>query len=120
MSVKKFIKDFYKSDALINGQLLATYLHDDIEFVWTSSTGKKTYTKSDLVALATEMSRAYVRSKVCIKSLVKEKNHVAVFYAHYVKTIENPREDILLADFAVVWEVKDEKLVSGTQISQLV
>ncbi len=120
MSVKKFIKDFYKSDALINGQLLATYLHDDIEFVWTSSTGKKTYTKSDLVALATEMSRAYVRSKVRISSLIKEKNQVTVFYSHYVKTIENPREDILLADFAVVWEIKDEKLVKGIQLSQLV
>jgi hypothetical protein len=36
-----------------------------------------------------------------------------------VKTIENPREEMLLAHFFVIWEIKDDKLFRGYQISQL-
>jgi hypothetical protein len=44
---------------------------------------------------------------------------IAVRYSHYIKTIENPREEMLLAHFMVIWELKDDKLYRGYQISQL-
>jgi hypothetical protein len=50
---------------------------------------------------------------------VAEDNTVALRYAHYVKTIENPREEMLLAHFMVVWELKANKLYRGYQMSQL-
>jgi hypothetical protein len=36
MNLKKIILDFYKSEALINPTVLASYLHDDIVFELTS------------------------------------------------------------------------------------
>jgi hypothetical protein len=51
--------------------------------------------------------------------LIKEGDLISVRYSHYVKTVENPREDILLAEFMVIWEIKDEKLYRGFQMSQI-
>ena len=120
MNLKKIILDFYKSEALINPTVLASYLHDDIVFEWNSSTGFIEMNREDLLKLASELSRSYIRSKVKISHLVKEGNLVSVRYVHFVKTIENPREYILLANFIVIWEIKDEKLYRGYQISQVV
>ena len=120
MNLKKIILDFYKSEALINPTILASYLHDDIVFEWNSSTGFIQMNREDLLSLASELSRSYIRSKVKISHLVKEGDLVSVRYVHFVKTIENPREYILLANFIVIWEIKDEKLYRGYQISQVV
>ena len=76
--------------------------------------------REDLLSLASELSRSYIRSKVKISHLVKEGDLVSVRYVHFVKTIENPREYILLANFMVIWEIKDKKLYRGYQISQVV
>ena len=53
-----------------------------------------------------------------ITHVIQEGNMVSVRYSHFVKTIENPREEMLLAHFCVIWEVKDNKLYRGYQMSQ--
>jgi hypothetical protein len=120
MNLKKIVLDFYKSEALINPSVLATYLHNDILLEWNSSTGFIQMNREDLLTLASELSRSYIRSKVAISHIVKEGDLVSVRYSHSVKTIENPREYILLANFMVIWEIKDGKLYRGYQISQIV
>ena len=120
MNLKKIILDFYKSEALINPSVLINYLHSDIVLEWNSSAGFIQMNREDLLSLALELSRSYIRSKVVISHIVREGNLVSVKYAHSVKTIENPREYILLANFMVIWELKDEKLYRGYQISQVV
>ncbi len=116
---KKLVQDFYKSDALINSEIMDTFLHPDIVLDWHSSTGFKQLKRQDLLSLTSELSKAYVRSKAKVSHLVKEGNAIAVRYSHYIKTIENPREEMLLAQFMVIWELKDDKLYRGYQISQL-
>jgi len=71
------------------------------------------------MSLTDEMARAYIRSKIRISHILQEKNLVSLRYSHFVKTIENPREDMLLGDFFVIWEIKDDKLFRGYQMSQL-
>jgi len=36
-----------------------------------------------------------------------------------VKTIENPEEELPFGDFMVIWELKENLLYKGSQISQL-
>jgi len=120
MNFKKIILDFYKSEALINPTVLDTYLHNDILLEWNSSSGFIEMNREDLLSLASELSRSYIRSKVEISHLIKQENLISVRYAHSVKTIENPREYILLAHFMVIWEIKDDKLYRGYQISQVI
>jgi hypothetical protein len=119
MATKKMIQDFYKSDAFINSVVLDTFLHPEVVLEWNSSKGLIKMNRQELLSMADELSRAYVRSKVRISHLIKEDDTIAVRYSHFVKTIENPREEMLLAHFFVIWEIKDDKLFRGYQISQL-
>ncbi|MFN8275763.1 MAG: nuclear transport factor 2 family protein [Flavobacteriaceae bacterium] len=116
---KKLIQDFYKSDALINPEIMDQFLHPDILLDWNSSTGFKQLNRDQLLSITAEMNKAYVRSKARISHIVKEGNLVSVRYTHCIKTIENPREEMVLAHFMVIWEIKDDKLYRGFQISQL-
>jgi hypothetical protein len=55
---------------------------------------------------------------VRISHIIAEDDLVSVRYSHYVKTIENPREEMLLAHFSTIWQIKDDKLYRGYQMSQ--
>ena len=120
MNPKKIVLDFYKSDALINPEILDTFLHSDVILDWNSSKGFIQMKRDDLLSLASELSKSYIRSKVAISHILKEENLISVQYSHSVKTFENPRESILLANFMVIWELKDDKLFRGYQMSQVI
>jgi predicted SnoaL-like aldol condensation-catalyzing enzyme len=119
MTPKKIVEHFYKPDVLLDPELTASFLHDDVLLDWNSSKGFLQLKKKQIVAFSEEMSKAYTRSKCRISHLIGEGNLVSVRYSHFVKTIENEREETLLAHFIVIWEVKDGKLYRGYQMSQL-
>lgn len=119
MSAKKIVQDFYKSDALINSEIMNNFLHPDVVVDWNSSKGLIQMKREDILGLATELGKAYIRSKARISHILQEGNMVMVRYSHFIKTIENPREEMLLAHFMVIWELKDDKLFRGFQMSQL-
>ncbi len=119
MATKKFVLDFYKSDALTNREVMDTFLHPDVVVEWNSTKGFLEMKRDEILDLSSELGRAYESSRVNISHLLQDGNHVSVRYSIYVKTIENPREEMLLAHFMVIWEVKDGKLFRGYQMSQL-
>lgn len=118
MSIKEFVQKFYKSDALIDSEILKTYLHPDVTLEWHSSKGFIQMDYDSIIEMANDLSRAYVRSKVRISHIISEDDLVSVRYSHFVKTIENPREEMLLAHFSTIWQIKDDKLYRGYQMSQ--
>jgi sulfur transfer complex TusBCD TusB component (DsrH family) len=119
MAAKKIVQEFYKSDALIDPNLMQNYLHPEVILDWQSSKGFLQLNFSDIIVMTDKLSKAYIRSKAKVTHLLQDGARVAVHYSHYIKTIENPREDVLLAHFAVVWELKDNLLFRGYQLSQL-
>ena len=119
MSAKEIIQKFYKSDALIDSDVMKEYLHSDILVDWNSSKGFIQLNYDSLLDLSNELSKAYVRSKVRISHIISENDMITVRYSHFVKTIENPREEMLLAHFIAIWQIKDNKLFRGYQMSQL-
>ncbi len=119
MSAKEIVQEFYKSDALLENETVAKLLHDDVVLEWHSSKGYLKLKHQDIIDLTTELGKAYVRSKARITHILEDGNTVSVRYSHYVKTIENPREEMLLAHFMVIWELKNNKLYRGYQMSQL-
>ena len=92
MSAKKLIQDFYKSDALINSEIMSTFLHPEVLLDWNSSTGFRQLNRKDVIDLSVELGKAYVRSKARISHLLKDGDQVVVRYAHYIKTRENPEK----------------------------
>jgi len=119
MSAKEIVKSFYKSDAFINSDVMKEYLHPDFILEWNSSTGFIQMNYDEVINLTNEISRSYVRSKVRISHIIEENNLVSVRFSHFVKTIENPREEMLLAHIMIIWEIKDNKLFRGYQMSQI-
>jgi hypothetical protein len=119
MTARKIVESLYKSDALINSKLLATLLHEDVFIEWNSSKGFLKLNKTDLIALSDELSKAYLSTRIEIGHIVAENQKVAVRYSQYVSTIENPNEEMLLAHFMIIWEIKEAKLYRGYQMSQL-
>ena len=119
MSAKEIVQEFYKSDALLESDTVSKLLHDDVVLEWHSSSGYLQLKHQQIIDLTTELGKAYVRSKARITHIIEDGNTVAVRYSHYVKTIENPREEMLLAHFMVIWELKNNKLYRGYQMSQL-
>ena len=119
MSAKEIVKKFYKSDALIDREVIKDFLHPEVIVEWNSSTGFVELNYDSLLNLSNDLSKAYVRSKVRISHLIGENDLISVRYSHFVKTIENPREEMLLAHFIVIWQIKDNKLFRGYQMSQL-
>jgi hypothetical protein len=119
MTAKEFVQKFYKSDALIDSAVMKDFLHDEIKLEWNSSKGFIQHDFDSLLRLSDELGKAYVRSKIRISHIVAEENKISVRYSHFVKTVENPREEMLLAHFMTIWEIKDDKLYRGYQMSQL-
>ena len=119
MSAKEIVQKFYKSDALIDSNVIKDFLHPEVIVEWNSSKGFVELNYDSLVNLSAELSKAYVRSKVRISHILSENDLISVRYSHFVKTIENPREEMLLAHFFVIWQIKDNKLFRGYQMSQL-
>jgi hypothetical protein len=116
---KIIVQSFYKSDALIDVEVMKDYLHSEIILDWNSSKGFVQMDYDSILNMAHEMSKAYVRSKVRISHIVCENDMVSVRYSQYVKTIENPREEMFLANFITIWQLKDNKLYRGYQMSQI-
>jgi predicted SnoaL-like aldol condensation-catalyzing enzyme len=119
MSAKEIVQKFYKSDALIDSEVIKEFLHPEIVLDWNSTTGFIQLNYDAILNLSNELSKAYIRSKVRISHIVTENDLVSVRYSHFVKTVENPREEMLLAHFMVIWQIKDNKLFRGYQMSQL-
>jgi hypothetical protein len=119
MKVRKFIKEIYESDALYNANLLEQYIHPEITLEWYSSKGFLVLKKKDILLLAKELEKNYKAMRSEISHIIKDDNKVTVRYKHFGKTIENPNEELVLASFMVIWEIQDDKLYKGYQMSQL-
>ena len=94
-------------------------MHSDVVLDWNSSKGFVQLSHDGLIDLSEELGRSYVRSKIRISHIIAENDMITVRYSHFVKTIENPREEMLLAHFISIWQIKDNKLYRGYQMSQL-
>jgi hypothetical protein len=118
MNPKDVVLDLYKSDVLLNKDLVKPLLHPDITVDWNSSKGFIQMNHDDVLQLCDQLNKAYVRSKIRISHILQENNTVCVRFSHFVKTIENPREEMLLAHFFAIWEIKDNLLYKCYQMSQ--
>lgn len=118
MSAKEIVENFYKNDAFLDSNIIKEYMHPEILLDWNSSTGFIQMNYDSILNLSEEMGKSYIRSKIRISHIIEENNVVSIRFSHFAKTFENPREDMLLAHFITIWEIKDNKLFRGYQISQ--
>lgn len=119
MSAKELVSEYYSSGAFKSGPDMSKYLHEDLMLQWHSSKGFLQLEKSDLLTLAAELDKSYSSARLEVTHIIAEGDAVTVRYTHYVNAIENPGEEMILAHFVVIWEVKDNKFYKGYLMSQL-
>lgn len=119
MNPKEIVQSFYSSDALYNSKTLDNFLHPDVILEWNSSKGFLRKNHSNLMQMADDLKIGYETFVVQIHQIVAEDNLVSVHYTHFGTTIENPSQINRLAYFFAIWEIQDEKLFKGYQMSQL-
>jgi hypothetical protein len=118
MKAKDIVLQFYETNFLLHKEEVVKLLHPEVVIEWNSSKGFIQLDYNDIINLSQELNRSYIQSNMVISHIIEEKNKVAVRYAHFAKTIENPKEEMLLGHFFVIWEIKEDKLYKGFQISQ--
>ncbi len=118
MTPKELVLNFYNSDALYNPDTLKGFLHSDIILNWNSSKGFVMKNKEELIQLATDLQNNYTSHVIQMHQIVAEANLVTVHYTHFATTIENPNHIHILAHFMVIWEVENNTLFKGYQMSQ--
>lgn len=119
MNAKDIVSQFYSSDALWNPEKMNLFLHQDATLDWKSSKGSFLKTRSQILDIAIDLQNSYSAIEVEVIDLMQENDKVAVFYNIYVNPIEAPNSHTLLAHFACIWKIKDEKLYQGVIISQI-
>lgn len=118
MQFKEIVEQLYHEDGIRNKTYLETILDKDFELEWDSSVGLKYMSKSQVLDMADELKSNYHISKTSILNCVSEGNKLVVHYLHHVSTIENPKELFTIAKVVVIWEIENNKIIKGYQISK--
>ncbi len=117
MSAKNIVKDFYELDLAKKSDALS-YFHCDCKIYWNSSKGQTVHTIKEIKVLLDEISKNYHSYSSKITHLLEDNGVVTIRYTTYVTSIERPEKEDALAHFMTIWELKDNKLYKGYQLSQ--
>ena len=116
---KEIVENFYISLFKDEKGTLDNYLHPNVNLSWYGTTGFKKMNFDEIVALGYDLGKSFETLKPEIEKIVEENNQIAIHFTYHAKTIENPDEEMPLAHFMAIWELQDNKLLNGVQISQL-
>ena len=119
MAPKEVVLKFYNSDLANNTDAIDSCFHKDCILNWHSSKGFNALDFNALKSVFEEVSKMYNTLRFQISHLLQDENQVIVRYTSYATTIENPNEELPLAHFTAIWEVENEKIIKGFQMSQL-
>lgn len=117
-TAKEIVRNFYLSDILHDDSVLKRFFHPELVLIWNSSDGLTIMHYDDIVKFFTEIRKTYHDLRVEVSHLLQDDDHVTVRYKYYVRTIENPDEELGISHFIAIWEVKDQKMYRGYQVSQ--
>lgn len=117
-SPKQLVKEFHQANITDAALDFKDYFHDELVLIWNSADGLSIMNYDELVAFFQEIRRSYEDLRIEISHILKDGNHVTIRYKYYVRTIENPEEELGISHFIGIWEIKDEKMYRGHLISQ--
>ncbi|SDB38732.1 SnoaL-like domain-containing protein [Flavobacteriaceae bacterium MAR_2010_188] len=118
MTPKEIVRSYYESDLVHDQGVVDTYLHKDCILHWHNSKGYSRLNFNQIKNLYDKINSAYETTRVQISHLVAEGDTVTTRFTFFVTPIETPDEEQPLAHFITVWELKDDQLYKGYEISQ--
>lgn len=115
---KQIVKDFYESNFLQDESVIDNFFHPEIELIWNSANGLSVLEYNDIITFFEEIKKSYNDLRIEISHLLTDRESVTIRYKYYIRTLENPDEELGIAHFIAIWEIKDDKLYRGYQVSQ--
>jgi len=85
---------------------------------WNSSQGFRERDFNDIYAFFKNITESYNNLRFQLSHLLAEGNNVTSRYSLYAKTIESSDEEIPLAHYMCITEVKDNKIYRVYEMSQ--
>ena len=116
---KEIVTKFYESNFYKDEDVLRSFLHPEVELSWYGTTGLRKLNLEGIAQISEQLANSYESLRAEIGKVVAKSENVAIHFTYHVRTIENPDEEMPLAHFIAIWEMKDGKLYKGVQISQL-
>lgn len=117
-NAKEIVKNFYKSNILNDETVMERFFHPELVLIWNSANGLSIMHFDDIVNFFNEVRRSYFDLRIEVSHLLADDNHVTIRYKYYIRTMENPDEELGIAHFIAIWEIKDDKIFRGYQVSQ--
>jgi len=93
-SAKEVVRGFYRADILKDRSVLKKYFHPDLVLIWNSADGLSIMHFDDLVEFFEEITRTYHDLRIEVSHLLEDGPHVTIRYKYYVRTVENPDEEL--------------------------
>ncbi len=118
LAPKECVEKFYTSDFYKDPDSLKDYLSQDAELYWNSSAGFHKLKYEEIAGMTQEFSRSFESLRAEVSHLLCDQDMVTIRFTYYIRTIENPEEELPMAHFIAIWLVKDGKMVKGHMISQ--
>lgn len=118
LKLKECVEKFYSSDFYRNPDSVKEYLHPEVQLFWNSSAGFHKLNFQEISEMSKELSKSFESLRADVSHLLSEKKAVSIRFSYYARTIENPEEELPMAHFIAIWELKDGKMFKGYQISQ--
>ena len=119
MNPKELVKSFYESDFYKNEDVLKSFIHPECELYWSSSAGFVKFNFNDIIEHGKRISASFKELRPEISHIIAENNFVTVRYTYYVVSFDHPEEEICLAHFISICEVKEGKLFRCHEMSQM-
>lgn len=116
--VKTPVEQFYSGSLNGDSRKVEELLDSDVALYWNSSAGFKKLGFEEISELARVLSSSFESLRPEISHLLADGDMVTIRFTYYVRTIENPDEEVPMAHFIAIWQVRDGKLYKGHQISQ--
>lgn len=116
-AAKKIVRSFLDSDVFIKPKELSNYLAEDFVMKWHASSGYRNFDFDEYQRLCEFTASSYTSLRASISHMISEKDEVAARFTVYVKTIENPSEEIPVGYFISIFKVSNGKIVEINQSS---
>jgi ketosteroid isomerase-like protein len=119
-SAKEIVVKFYESAGILSKNYCLEAMHPDVVLEWISSKGHLYLDLNDILALSKDLRLSYFDLRAEVQDVIEGVDgKIVILYSYFVRALENPDEEMILASFFTIWEVKDGKLFKGIQMSQL-
>ncbi len=116
-AAKKIVRSFLESDMFINPDLFKDFIHPDFRTHWHASSGYREYDYNEYYRLTESTASSYESMRTEITHMISEKDEVAARFTVFVKTVENPREEIPIGYFISIFKVSENKIIEIHQTS---